>query len=67
MEWTWQITYGDGPPDSITAAALEIDDVSYDLFDAHGDVVWSAPTGRVRSVLRGVAAIPPTAEGAPTA
>jgi hypothetical protein len=66
MEWTWQIVYNPAAPiDSVTAAALEVDEISYDLVDAQGAVVWSAPTGSVRNVTRGDAVTPPTTQNAP--
>jgi hypothetical protein len=65
MEWTWQIFYIPAAPiDSVTAAALEVDEISYDLVDAQGAVVWSAPTGSVRNVTRGDAVPAPTAQNA---
>lgn len=66
MEWTWGISYTPAAFESIVAAAIQIDDVSYELVDTRGDVVWSAPIGNVRNVTRG-AVVEPNAPAAPTA
>jgi hypothetical protein len=67
MEWKWEISYlSTGPLDGVIAAQLEVDEISYDLIDAKGDIVWSAPLGAIRNVTRrDVLPQPPAA--APTA
>ena len=66
MEWTWEITYTFGAFESVVAAVVQLGDVSYELVDASGNIVWCAPTGNVRNLTRGTA-VAPSAETPPTA
>lgn len=67
MEWTWSITYTPAAFETVNAADIRIDEISYELVDAEANVVWSAPTGCVRNVTRGAAVAAPIADGAPSA